>query len=556
VLALAVLIGGAAGLAIVAFYGAVDLLERGIRYVVSSAGSGLGWSSLLVLPAGLVLARWMRSGEDRDRGGTMIPELILASAGRGGELPLKNVVRGLLSAVLTLGTGGSLGSEGPVALAGGTVGSSVGKLLGFRPGRVKVLLACGAAAGISAAFHAPIAGVMFALEIVLGSFTVVALTPVIVSSVLGAVASRVNLGTTGAFQVPSQFELASAPQLIFYALLGVGTGLLAVIFIRVFFGTRDLFERLPVRGVLAPVLAGTLVAVGGLLRPELLGPGREQVQMVLFGQLAGGVALSLGLLKIVASGLTMAGGGAGGVFTPSLLVGASFGSFFGLSLQELLPGLSVDPRAFALVGMAGLLAGSTAAPLTAILIVFEMTGDYGLILPLMLVCVVSYLVADRVAGESLYSETLARRGERIRHGVDLSVLESVRVEECYDREPVTVRPGTPFAKLLERLRESGQLDFPVVSDDELLVGVLSYQEIARALAERELAEVLVAADLMREDAESVTPGDTLLTAMQRMSARDLDFIPVVAGQDSDRLLGLLRRADIMETYQAHLMLED
>jgi len=556
VLVLAALIGLAAGLAIVAFYGAVDLVERAVRAAISAGGAGLGWASLLVLPAGLLLARSLRSEEDRDRGGAMIPELILAAAGRGGDLSVRKVGRGLLSAVVTLGAGGSLGSEGPVALAGGTVGSSVGRALGFRPGRVKVLLGCGAAAGISAAFHAPIAGVMFALEIVLGSFTVVALTPVIVSSVLGAVISRVYLGTSAAFEVPTEFALTSAPQLFFYALLGVGTGLLAVLFVRVFFGTQDLFAGLPARGLLAPLLAGVLVAAGGLLRPELLGPGRAQVQEVLFGQLTGGVALALGLLKIVAAGLTMAGGGAGGVFTPSLLVGASFGSFFGLTLRDVLPGLSVDPGAFALVGMAGLLAGSTAAPLTAILIVFEMTGDYGLILPLMLVCVISYLVADRVAGESLYSETLARRGERIRHGVDLSVLESVRVEECYDRDPVTVRRGTRLRHLLDLLRDSGQLDFPVVSDEGRLVGVLSYQELARALAERELADLLVAADLMRDDAESVTPGDTLLAAMRRMSARDLDFIPVVESRESNRLLGLLRRADIMETYQAHLMLEE
>lgn len=557
-LALAAVIGTASGLAVVGFYGAVDLVQSAVRAAAGwAAGEGtVRWLPLLLLPPGLLAARLLRSPEDRDGGGTMIPRLIQAAVGRGGDLPARPAGRGLASAAVTLGTGGSLGSEGPVALAGGAIGSAVGRLLGFRPDRIKVLLACGASAGISAAFHAPIAGVMFALEVVLGSFAVVALTPVIVASVLGAVVSRVYLGGTPVFEVPTQFALASLPQLLFYALLALGTGLLSVLFVRSYYRIQDFMADLPRRGLVAPVVGGLLVAAGGLWYPELAGPGGEGIRLLLFGELAGASALLLGLLKIVASGLTMGGGGAGGVFTPSLFVGAAFGSSFGLTLQQLLPGLGVNSGAFALVGMAGLLAGSTAAPLTAILIVFEMTGDYGLILPLMLVCVLSYLTANRMSGESLYSRALERAGEKIRHGVDLSVLESVDVEECYDRDPVTVHRRTTFREILDRLRSSGQLDFPVVSEEGRLVGVISYQQLARALAERELADLLVAADLMMEEPERVMPDDSLLAAVRRMSARDLDFIPVVEDGEEGRLLGLLRRADVMETYQAHLMLRD
>lgn len=556
-LALAAAVGAASGLAVVGFYGAVDLVQSAVGAAKRwAAEGGVRWLALLVLPAGLFLARLLRSPGDRDSGGTMVPRLVLAAVGRGGGLSGGQAVRGLSSAAVTLGAGGSLGSEGPVALAGGTIGSVAGQLFGFRRGRIKVLLACGAAAGISAAFHAPIAGVMFALEVVLGSFAVVALTPVIVASVLGAVVSRVYLGGTPAFEVPTEFALASAPQLVFYALLALATGLLSVLFVRGFYVVQDLLAALPRRAVTAPVVAGVLVAAGGLLYPELAGPGRDGIHRVLFGRLAGTSALLLGLLKIAAAGLTMGGGGAGGVFTPSLFVGAAFGSFFGLTLEQVLPGLGVSPGAFALVGMAGLLAGSTAAPLTAILIVFEMTGDYGLILPLMLVCVLSYFTAEWVSGESIYSVALERQGEKVRHGVDLSVLQSVRVEECYDRDPVTVREDTSFREILDALRESGQLDFPVVADGDRLVGVISYQQLARALAERELADLLVAADLMLEDPEKVEPDDTLLEAMERMSARDLDFIPVVDAGEDGELVGLLRRADVVETYQAHLMLPD
>jgi CIC family chloride channel protein len=486
----------------------------------------------------------------------MVPTLMVSVARQRGELPFLKTCAKVLCAAVTLGAGGSLGAEGPVALAGGTVGSGLAQIFRFRANRTKVLLGCGAAAGISAAFNAPIAGVMFALEVVLGTFTVAALSPVVVASVVGAVVSRAYLGSHPSFDVPTEFLLVSVRQLGFYLALGLATGLVAVFFVRIFYIAMDFAERMPVPWFGPPLVGGLLVALAGFVHPQLLGPGRPGIQMVLFGQLSGLLALTVALLKGITSGLTMGGGGAGGVFSPSLFVGASFGSFFGLTIQSLFPSLGIRPEAYALAGMAGVLSGATFAPLTAIIIVFEMTNDYGLILPLMLVCVVSYVLARGLNGDSIYTLALAREGEKIRPGVDRSVLESVPVRECYDRDPDVVTEDAPVRDLLNRLRRSRQTDFPVVNRDLELVGVLSYPEIARAVAQEDLGGLLLAADIMLEDIETVTPDQTLLEAMRKMGVRDLDFIPVVEGEGSHRLLGMLGRSHLMEAYETHVMFSD
>ncbi|MDP2481308.1 MAG: chloride channel protein [Candidatus Palauibacterales bacterium] len=558
IIVFAAAIGAGAGYAIVGFYATVHLIQAGADWSVSHLGLPLDprWAAFLLVPVGLGVARWMRFALAGGGSGEMVPTLMVSVARQRGELPVLRTLAKVFCAAVTLGAGGSLGAEGPVALAGGTVGSGLAQLFRFRANRTKVLLGCGAAAGISAAFNAPIAGVMFALEVVLGTFTVTALSPVVVASVVGAVVSRAYLGSHPSFDVPTEFLLVSVRQLGFYLALGLATGLVAVFFVRIFYLALDFAERMPVPWLGPPLVGGLLVAAAGFVHPQLLGPGRPGIQMVLFGQLAGLLALAVALLKGVTAGLTMGGGGAGGVFSPSLFVGASFGSFFGLTIQSLFPGLGIRPEAYALAGMAGVLSGATFAPLTAIIIVFEMTNDYGLILPLMLVCVVSYVLARGLNGDSIYTLALAREGEKIRPGVDRSVLESVSVRECYDRDPDVVTEDAPVRDLLNRLRRSRQTDFPVVNRDLELVGVLSYPELARAVAQEDMGGLLLAADLMLEDMETVSPDETLLEAMRKMGVRDLDFIPVVEGDGSHRLLGMLGRSHLMEAYETHVMFSD
>lgn len=550
-------IGAAAGATVILFYDLIDGVRAVAGWAARRSGEqNLPWLALATLPIGLLLALRVRKTARETSDGDMVPTLIRDSVRNGGRVRVPDMLRKLVSAALTLGSGGSLGAEGPVATAGATVGSGLAQLFRFGARRTRVLLACGTAAGISAAFNAPIAGVLFALEIVLGTFAVAALSPVVVASVMGAVVARWARGPDPAFAIPKEYVFSSANELWLYALLGFFGGILAALFVRGFFAVQDTLRRITgQRPEIAAIVGGVLLAGLGFIHPELLGDGRHGIELVLASQLTGLTALSLGLLKIVASGLTMGGGGAGGVFTPSLFVGASFGSFFGLTAASLFPELGITPEAYALVGMAAIVSGATFAPLTAIIIIFEMTDDYGLILPLMMVCVISYLVARRIHPESIYSESLRRSGDHIRHGADRSILERVQVSECYNRDPDVVLVDAPLRELLSQLRESRQSAFPVVDRELRLSGLLSYADVARAMHE-ELIEIVIAADLEDTEVETVTPRESLLEASRRMGVRDLDYIPVVESAESKRLLGLLSRADILEAYQTRLLLQD
>lgn len=554
VILLAALIGALAGLAVLAFYGLIDWVRAFAGWARETSGStGTAWFALALVPAGLWLAsRLLRS---EPTGGEMVPTLIRSNVRQGGRLPVMGVLKKILGAALTIGSGGSLGAEGPVAVAGAGVGSGLSQVLRFGQRRTRVLLACGTAGGIAAAFNAPIAGVLFALEVVLGTFAVGALSPVVIASVMGAVVSRSFLGASPAFDIPTEYHMGSATELPLYLLLGLLTGVLAWGFVRLFYRTQDVLAATVPRPGMRPIVAGLMVGGLGLLHPELLGDGRHGIELVLASELTGMAALGLGFTKIFSSGLTAAGGGAGGVFTPSLLVGAAFGSFFGLTAQSLFPALDITPEAYALVGMAALVAGATFAPLTAIIMVFELTDDYGLILPLMLVCVISYLVARRLGTESIYSEALARTGDRIVHGVDRSALEHVRVLDCYDRDPDVIQEAAPVRQILGKIRNSPQSGFPVVTPELEVTGMLGYQQVARALEEG-LIDVVIAADLQVPVEESAAPDESLLVAMRKMNLRDVDLLPVVERAGSRRLIGLLSRADIMEAYQTRLLLEE
>lgn len=553
VVILAAVIGSLAGVAVVGFYGLIDWVRTFAGWArETTGGAGLPWLAFGLVPTGLWLAARLLRPVQHSR--EMVPALIRANVRHDGFLSVPDVIRKVLAAGLTIGSGGSLGAEGPVAVAGAGVASGLSQAFRFGSRRTRVLLACGTAGGISAAYNAPIAGVLFALEVVLGTFAVGALSPVVISSVMGAVVSRRFLGASPAFAVPTEYHLGSPAELPLYLLLGILGGILSFGFTQMFYRTQDVIEKVPNQN-LRPIIAGLAVATLGLLHPELLGDGRHGISMVLASQLTGWVALGLSLTKVFASGLTEGGGGTGGVFTPSLLVGSAFGSFFGLTAQQLFPGLGITPVSFALVGMAALVAGATFAPLTAIIIVYEITGDYGLILPLMLVCVVSYLVSRRLGPESIYSEALARTGDNIVHGADRSALENVRVADCYDRDPDVVQEDAPVRQILGQIRGSSQSGFPVVNRQLEFTGILLYQQVARALEEN-LIDVVIAADLQMPEEEFVTPKESLLVAMRKMNLRDVEMLPVLEGGESKVLIGLLTRGDIMEAYQTRLLLEE
>jgi len=411
-------------------------------------------------------------------------------------------------------------------------------------------VAAGAAAGISAAFNAPLAGAFFALEEILGSLAVGAFPSVVVASVVAAVVSHIFLGNNPAFPVPEEYGYALQREvLIFYPFLGVVAGLVAVLFVRVYFAMEKFAKEIegPRWGVafLGGVLVGILVI---LSKGLLVGHGHLAVHLEVFGRMSWSALALLALGSILATSITLTFGGSGGVFTPSLFVGAAAGGSFGVALTALFPGLGLHPEAYALVGMGAVVAAATSAPITGMLLVFEMTNDYNIVLPLMLTTVIANVVARRLEPDSLYSGWLRRRGERLQHGADRDVLAGLRVADAFDPAPHVVGESAPLGQLLEHLGRSAYTDLPVVDEHRRLVGIIPLAELGRlANLPREQTAGLVASQVAIA-AETVSPGDSLLDAIRRMGVRGAPSIPVV-DRATGHLLGLVGRAHVLALYE-------
>lgn len=555
-MAFGVAIGLAVGLAVVLFYRLVDLAY--VAFAVFPAQRLPVLANAVYRPlltaVGLWTA-WLVVRRLRLEDGQNVPDVQLAVAKRGGDVPLRPVAGRTVAAAVTLGAGGSAGSEGPVAVLGSALGSTLGRLFGFDARHRKILVGCGAAAGIAGAFGAPFAGAFFALEEVLGSFSVGAFSPVVIASVVGALTARAFLGDVPVVDVPEYGAVPPLVLLLLYPLLGIACGALSALFVRVYFGAQTLADRVGGPAWLRPLGAGAFVGALALSATTLVaGHGHLRIPMGELAALAWWALLGLALVKIVMTSVTLAGGGSGGVFTPTLFVGAAFGAGLGALVGALLPDAGTSPVRWGLVGMAGLVAGATRAPITAIFMVFEITDDYRLVLPLMLVSVLAYATSRRLAPHGLYDGWLSRRGEHLAHGADRALMERIRVRDAVDRRAATVRPDASLADLVAATGRARQLALPVVDADGCLVGVISYPDLRTALLDRgELAAVLVAADLA-EPTECAAPGDSLRDALRVMNARAHDALPVVE-PGTERFVGLLSRADLLAAYEKRLLEE-
>jgi chloride channel protein, CIC family len=551
-LGFAVAIGLGGGLGVVAFYRLIDLAFW-ILYLTPAVfltQSGILAYRPLLTGMGMTLAYLIMRGPGRGHEGLNVPDVQRAVAREGGRLPLRPTLARTAASAVTLGSGGAAGSEGPVAVLGAALASFLGRAFRFDPARTKIMVAAGAAAGISAAFNAPLAGAFFALEEILGSLAVGAFPPVVVASVVAAVVSHSFLGNNPAFPIPEEYGYALQRELmIFYPFLGVIAGLVAVLFVRVFFATETIVRKLEGPRWTAAFLGGLLVGVLVLLsKGMLVGHGHLAVHLDVFGGMSWTSLALLALGSILATSITLNFGGSGGVFTPSLYVGAATGGAFGVALTGLFPGLGLRPEAYALVGMGAVVAASTSAPITGMLLVFEMTNDYEIVLPLMLTTVIANLVARRLEPDSLYSGWLRRRGERLQHGADRDVLAGLRVADAFDPAPQVAGENAPLGQLLGHLGSGAFTDLPVVDEQRRLIGIIPIADLGRLAGEpREKTSALVASQVTIP-AETVAPGDSLLEAIRRMGVRGAPSIPVV-DRATGHLLGLVSRAHVLALYE-------
>lgn len=547
------LLGGLGAVAFRYLIGFFQMLIYGSSAELAQVVHSLPWWRVVIGPAiGGAIVGPLVYFFAREAKGHGVPEVMNAVAREGGVIRKRVVVVKTLASALCIGSGGSVGREGPIVQIGSALGSSIGQILRVSEGELRVLVACGAAAGIAATFNAPIAGAIFALEIILADFALPTFTPIILSSVIATVVSRAFLGNYPAFQVPP-YDLESPWEIGFYCILGLLAGLVAVSFIVVLYKNEDWWDDWKIPDYLKASIGGLIIGIIALRFPHIMAVGYDSIGKALLNQEAWTVLVLLIPLKILATSITIGSGGSGGIFAPSLFMGAMLGGAFGCAVHALFPGITATPGAYAIVGMGAVVAGTTHAPIQAFLIIFELTQDYRIIPPLMICCVLATFVSRSIKRESIYTLKLLRRGIDIEAGKDVNVLKSMLVEDHMTWRPETIREDTRFRDLIQILPYSQHTSFPVVDREGNLVGMLSLKDFREAVFEESLMDVVVARDIATIPAISVTTRDNLATALALIHDNAIERLPVT--QDGDRaskVVGVLSQRDIMSAYNRAL----
>ena len=555
----AMIVGIGAGLGAVFFRWLIGSMQTLSYGVLGNLLGGIKPYHLLIIPAlggaiyGPLIYRYAREAK-----GHGVPEVMEAVALRGGRIrPRVAIIKSLASAIC-IGTGGSVGREGPIAQIGSALGSTIGQWLHLSNDRIRSLVACGAAGGIAATFNAPIAGSIFSLEVILGQFHATYFGAVVISAVTANVVAQAFEGSVRAFVIP-EYVLVSPWELFFYILLGVIAAALGATFTRLLYASEDLFDKLPFPPeYFKPILGGLLLGVIGLVSfkidgfPRVFGVGYDSIGDALFGKLALQVTFGLFVLKFLATVITLGSGGSGGIFAPSLFMGAMLGEAFGQIMNMLFPNITAPPGAYALVGMSVFFSSTAHAPMTAVLILFEMTGDYLIILPLMLTTVIGTLVSRIISQESIYTLKLTRRGISLQRGRDVDVMETLLVKEVMRPAPDPVPASLPLGKvsiLLDRVRMHG---LPVVDENKNLQGVISIRDIDHATIQSKDNLTKPVLDFCSRNLVWTNPNETVGTALKRMSQRDIGRLPVVDPDKPQKLIGWISRADIVRAYERAL----
>ena len=489
----------------------------------------------------------------REAKGHGVPEVMEAVALRGGRIRPQVALVKVLASSICIGTGGSIGREGPIAQIGATLGSSIGQILKLSDDRVRTLVACGAGAGIAATFNAPIGGAIFAIEVILGHIKPVSFSAVVISSVTASVVAQAIQGDARAFTVP-QYVLISPWELFFYAILGILMAVSAIGFTRLLYYSEDQWDKIPMPEYLKPVLGGVALGIIGILTfnlngfPRVFGVGYDLITSALFGEFTFKIAVILFFAKILATVTTLGSGGSGGVFAPSLFMGAMLGSSFGHIVNLVFPSISAPAGAYALVGMAAFFSGAARAPITAILILFEMTGDYHIILPLMLTTVVSTFVSQIISKDTIYTLKLTRRGVFLEQNQDIDVMQGVTVDEVMTRDFEKISMDMPLPALADLFVKSHRHGFPVVNNEGILMGLVTIGDLDKRILDGDIKKSIVADIATTQGLLVAYPDEPMWKALYRMSSNNIGRLPVVEKEGSRKMVGVIRRENIIKAY--------
>jgi len=539
---------GAAGLKfLIHFF--QDLFWKNQEYAAS-------WIMTIVIPAaGAFLVGLIIYFFSREAKGHGVPEVMEAISLRNGIIRARVVFSKAIASSITIASGGSVGREGPIIQIGSAIGSSLGQLFKISRRRMQTLVGCGAAAGIAAAFNAPIAGAMFSVEILLGDFAISQFSPIVISSVTATVVSRAFYGNFPAFLVP-KYELFHWLELIPYALLGLIAGLVGILFVKVLYYFENKFDEVKIPDFYKTAMGGVLLGILGLSFPQIFGVGYEAMNNALLGKMEIWLLFALIFLKILASSITLGSGSSGGIFAPSLFMGAMTGGFFGNILNKLWPGMTAGPGAYSLVAMSAVVAATTHAPITAILIIFEMTNDYKIILPLMVATIISLVVTKSAKG-SIYTIKLLRKGINIHKGREINVLRSMKVSDVMRNSIEIVCPKTSIRDLSAKFLQSDHSYFFIVDDENIITDKISQTELASVAPEYEhLKDIVVAADIGTPNHLVVSDIDHLDFVMKEFAKENVGEIPVISHKDPTEILGTIWRIDVIAAYNKEILKRD
>jgi len=540
-LTLTLLIGALVGMVVVAF---ILLTERsGARLYPAGAAA---WRRLLVPVAGSAVMGYLLYRFFPDARGSGIPQTKAALYARGGRISLGTVIGKFFCTSTTLASGIPLGREGPAVQVGAGIASVLGRKLGLRPERVKALIPVGAAAAVAAAFNTPLAAVLFALEEVVGDLHAPVLGSVVLASATSWAMLRLLLGNDPLFQVP-QYQLVHPGEFGIYAVLGVAGGFVSVAFTKLLLWMRARFLQFPKKSLwFQPVAGGLAVGIMGWFVPQLLGVGYKHVGEVLNGRMALRLMILLLVLKLVAVATSYASGNAGGIFGPSLFLGAMLGGIVGTAAQHLLPGYAGPPGAYALVGMGAAFAGIIRAPMTSVVMIFEITRDYAVIVPLMISNLVSFFISSRFQKQPIY-EVLAHQDGIHLPTVERRQQERLRQVQQAMREATEVLNAEMTVQEALEKSKSGEFHAWPVCDERGVIGVISLQGLQSAnsdgLAKKRLAEIVD-----QDEFPHVHGDHTLHLALDRMGASRLDLLPVVSRANVHHLEGVVMLPDVLALY--------
>ncbi|HEY5890071.1 MAG TPA: chloride channel protein, partial [Acidimicrobiia bacterium] len=516
------------------------------------------WWIFATVPIGFFAAWLIARKLAPEVAGDGVPEAIGALDVHGGRIRTRVFPLKIIATVFTVGLGGSAGREGPIVHVGGSVGSMISRWFNLGEDQVRSLVAAGAGAGVGAAFNAPIAGMLFALEVILSSFATRHMSAIVIASVTAAVTSRSLVGEELAIHA-STYGLKSSLELIAYAVMAIAIVIIGLFFLKFLEKTESFASRHSTRlGVIRPLGAGLLVAGLIFVEPRLFGTGQEVTNALLnnerITEITGQgevwwIFILLALGKAVATAFTISSGASGGAFMPSLFMGAAVGTGFARIFEPVF-GFEIQPGAFAVVGMAAMFAVVARAPLTSILIVFEITGarDYGLILPLMLTAVLGTFLAERFSSDSVYTMALKRRGIRRRPSGEVDLLDTVTVQRVMGLPSYVARPNETLAHASTELHSRRSHGTAVVGD-EGLVGIITVSDIGRNDDDPTIATV---AEAMTRRPATVVPSTPVSQALERMAVLGVGRLPVVDEHDPSVLVGLFRREDAVRAYHEAL----